>query len=39
MTNKLIDVTAFIETQLNPNITDNIISLDGYDISRKGRTD
>ena len=35
MTNKFIDLIAFNETRLDPNITDNMISLDGYDVIRK----
>ena len=39
MTNKLINLIAFInETRLDPNITDNMISLDGYDVIRKDRS-
>ena len=38
MTNKFIDLIAFNETQLDPNITDNMISLDGYDVIRKDRS-
>ena len=38
MTNKFIDLIAFNETRLDPNITDNMISLDGYDVIRKDRS-
>jgi hypothetical protein len=38
MTNKFIDLIAFNETQLDANITDNMINLDGYDIVRFGGT-
>ena len=38
MTNKFIDLIAFNETQLDPNITDNMISLDGNDVIRKDRS-
>ena len=38
MTNKFIDLIAFNETQLDANITDNMINLDGYDIVRCGGT-
>ena len=32
MTNKFIDLIAFNETRLDPNIPDSMISLDGYDV-------
>ena len=38
MTNKFIDLIAFNETRLDPNITDNMVSLDGYDVIRKDRS-
>ena len=38
MTNKFIDLIAFNETWLDPNITDNMISLDGYDVIREDRS-
>ena len=38
MTNKFIDLIAFNETRLDPNITDNMINLDGYDVIRKDRS-
>lgn len=38
MTNKLIELIAFDEARLDANITDNMISLDGYDIIRKDRS-
>ena len=38
MTNKFIDLIAFNETRFDPNITDNIVSLDGYDVIRKDRS-
>ena len=38
MANKFIDLIAFNETRLDPNITDNMISMDGYDVIRKDRS-
>ena len=38
MTNKFINLIAFNETRLDPNITDNMLSLDGYDVVRKDRS-
>ncbi len=38
MSQKYIDLIAFNETRLDPNITDNIIHLTDYDIVRKDRT-
>ena len=38
MTNKFIDLIAFNETRLDPNITDNMVSLHGYDVIRKDRS-
>ena len=38
MTNKFIDLISFNETRLDPNITDNMISLNGYDVIRKDRS-
>ena len=38
MTNKFIDLIAFNETRLDPNTTDNMVSLDGYDVIRKDRS-
>ena len=38
MTNKFIDLIAINETRLDPSITDNMISLDGYDVIRKDRS-
>ena len=38
MTNKFIDLIAFNETRLDPNITDNMVSLDGYDVIRKDKS-
>ena len=38
MSNKLIDLTAFNETHLDPNITDSIIHLNDYDLIRKDRS-
>ena len=38
ITNKFIDLIAFNETRLDPSITDNMISLDGYDVIRKDRS-
>ena len=39
MTNKFIDLSiAFNETRLDPNITDNMISLEGYDVIRKDKS-
>ena len=38
MANKFIDLIAFNETRLDANITDNMISIDGYDVVRKDRS-
>ena len=38
MANKFIDLTAFNETRLDANITDNMIKIDGYDVVRKDRS-
>ena len=38
MTNKFIDLIVFNEARLDTNITDNMISLDGYDVIRKDRS-
>ena len=37
MSEKLIDLFALSETQLDSTISDNMISLEGYDVIRKGR--
>ena len=38
MSNKLIDLIAFNETRLDPNITNNMIHLNDYDLVRKDRS-
>ena len=37
MSNNLIDLIAFNETRLDPNITNNMIHLNDYDLIRKDR--
>ena len=38
MSNKLIDLNAFNETRLDPNITNSMIHLNDYDLIRKDRS-